>query len=154
MIENLKSLGEMLAAKLIGQDPETGQIPQPKAHEAIDGEIGKWEESTSISESIKNMPPEHQGILDNILEGIATGGMGGTLKLVQNQLPFLLKGLQGPLTRREMYGLKTLQNPEMPFDLKNLTRDLIKTGNFEKISKHWKHFPPNKPGHRWFNKPK
>ena len=65
---NLESLGEMLASKLIGQDPMTGEISQPKAHDSID---------SIIKESIS---PEHQIILSDILENIATGGMGGTLK--------------------------------------------------------------------------
>ena len=65
---NLESLGEMLASKLIGQDPGTGEIPQPKAHDSINSIM---KESLSL---------EHQTILNNILENIATGGMGGTIK--------------------------------------------------------------------------
>ena len=41
---------------------------KPKAHDSID---------SIIKESIS---PEHQIILSDILENIATGGMGGTLK--------------------------------------------------------------------------
>jgi hypothetical protein len=65
---NLESLAEILAGKLIGQDPGTGEIPQPKAHDSI---------NSIMKESL---PLEHQTILNNILENIATGGMGGTIK--------------------------------------------------------------------------
>ena len=52
-----------------------------KAHDAIDGIVDDWEKSKGVSDDLMgNMSPEHQAILGNILEGITTGGIGGTLK--------------------------------------------------------------------------
>ena len=39
----LDSIGESLASLLIGQDSETGQIPQPKGHDTIDKLITDFE---------------------------------------------------------------------------------------------------------------
>ena len=118
---------------------------KPKAHDAIDAITARWEESKSSP--ITQLPPE----LQETIQGMAMGVLGGGSKV--NTLKNLSRGLPGPLTRREMYGLKTLQDPETKASTANLIKDLIRTGNYEKISKHWANFPPNKPGSRWFNKP-
>ena len=58
----LDSLGESLASKIIGQDPMTGEIPQPKAHD-------------NINEIINTS--EHKDLLMDLITG---GGVGGTIK--------------------------------------------------------------------------
>ena len=62
----LDSMGADIASWLIGQDPETGRIPEQKAHDAIDGEINKWDLS------MESMPQEHQ----DLLMGLVMGGSG------------------------------------------------------------------------------
>ena len=74
MVDKVKggfnNLGESLASKLIGQDPVTNYIPQPKAHEAIDEEINKFE--------IGNIPQEHKDLLMGLVMGTGGGGLGRT----------------------------------------------------------------------------
>ncbi len=66
---------------------------QEKAHDAIDGVINDWEKSKGFSDELMgNMSLEHQGILSNILEGITTGGMGGTIKTGKEALK-LFRGI-------------------------------------------------------------
>ena len=128
---------------------------KPKAHDAIDGITTQWKESQA---RINEMMPNEE--MQELLQTMVMGSIGGVgKKALRGKDAYIEKmkkmiGRDTPLTRRETYGLKTLQDPNRDKKLDTLVKHLIKTGDYEKISRHWKNFPPNMLGHRWFNKPK
>tara|TARA_R100001126_G_scaffold80696_1_gene49142 strand:- start:222 stop:875 length:654 start_codon:yes stop_codon:yes gene_type:complete len=130
MVESIKggfnNLGESLASMLIGQDPETNEIPGPKGDDAI---------NNLIKQSTGN--PEADAALQMVLEGIMTGGMGGTLKLGSKAGSSIINKIL-ERNAQSAKNLRGVQNVQRPADKRYL---LEETANFNKMMKELKQVP-------------
>ena len=121
----LDSIGESLASLLIGQDSETGQIPQPKAHDSIDKLITDFEGQGlpdpldlvmgmigGIGKSGLNLGKSGSKIIDElgILEKIKGRNLKGleNLKKSQGTGQRSMKGEDRAFFRNEMERFKNL----------------------------------------------
>ena len=94
----LDSIGESLASLLIGQDLETGQIPQPKAHDTIDKLITDFEGQGL---------PDPLDLVMGMIGGIGKSGLnlGKSGSKIIDELGILEK-----IKARNLKGLENLRN--------------------------------------------